>query len=128
MLEARIGIEIATNLSPVVQVERLSSLLTDSNAVDDHKAVTLEELNGAHVRLNGSAEGLGRANRTVHNVVRVRLGVVSACRGFGDSGETVPGHTVATTGEQSTVINASFILALPGSVPGELRHSSSLEE
>jgi hypothetical protein len=123
-LQVGFGIGIAANLGAIGETKGLAALLADMNTVSGAgRTVALTELVGIGVSLNGQAEGLGRAQRGVLNVIGPQVSGFRAVGALGNTGQTVPGNTVSINisggvqNVQYTLVNTGFKQALASSIP-----------
>ena len=89
-----VTIGVVTNNSTIAQAKGLTSLLADLHTSSDlGRAITLGELIGIGISLDGSAEGLSRTHGQVLDVVSVQISSLSASRTLGNTSQTVPSIT-----------------------------------
>ena len=123
-----ISAEIVSETGAVYKTERRTVLLTDAYALlRRRRAITLLELVGVGVCLNGGTELLRRAKVKVLDVVSVDRSSLRAARCLGYGRETVPSNTssigsVGGTHVENTVVNTGLVVALARLVPGNLSH------
>ena len=123
---------VVTDLGAVDETKGESVLLTDLDTLRQRGGtVTLLELIGIGVGLNGGLQLLSREHREVQNVVGVEVSSLSALGLLRDGGDTIPSDTLAVgllsrvVHIQCAVVDTSLNTALTSLVPDKCSHVNS---
>ena len=128
-LPVGIALRIVSESRTIRERESCTGLLAESHTLDELRCtIAQRELVGIGVCLDCEFERGCRKKRKILQVVGVNIGRLVAFRGFGDSLEPIPGHTLSIAvlgsieGEQNTLRHAGVVNMGTFFVPLDLRH------
>ena len=123
-----IRIYVIANSGNVRETKGLSRLLTDTHTSSKFsRAIALFELLRISIRFNSTAKLLNRHQSKILDIIRIQRSSLSARRGFGNGGQTVPSNTLRISAASShgikyTLLYTGFIKSFTGLVPNNFSH------
>ena len=127
-LLAHLVVNVVAHGGHPAEAKALALLLADGNTrCNLCGTVAGLPLGGVGVGFDGVAVLLGRAQRSILDVVGVELGLLSAGGALGHGGQAIPGHALVVSagvvhGIQDTHLGAHLVKLFADSVPNQSGH------